>query len=250
MCCLLCIQGVLYSDNNLCFQPPQRRACSPLSSPNQELSDSTNLHSFSDALELCKIQLHDVECRDGEGKLGNTGRSSCSPWPNPKTMAACMCLTLLAVSLQRTRVTPRCCTHYYYFILLLLYFILLLYYIITILYLLQSLLCQYSVVGEAATQQRGLSLQSQIGDPSSWPETWSVQLFRSIDSSSAAGLPTNQNDLKAGLSSRGSSRVVEFGIQVPLQTHLQPFVVLPGYGHTRKTLAGHLQSCLGLPVML
>ena len=73
----------------------------------------------------------------------------------------------------------------------------------------------------AATQQMGLPLQSQIGDPSSWPETWSVQLFRSIDSSSAAGLPTNQDTLKAGLSSRGSSRVVEFGIQVSVQSHLR-----------------------------
>ena len=70
-------------------------------------------------------------------------------------------------------------------------------------------------VGAAATQQQGLPLQSQLGDPGSWPETWSVQLFRSIDSSSAAGLPTDQDTLKAGLSTRGSSRVVEFGIQVP-----------------------------------
>lgn len=78
-------------------------------------------------------------------------------------------------------------------------------------------------VGAAATRQRGLPLQSQIGDPSAWPETWSAQLFRSIDSSSAAGLPTDQGTLKAGLSSRGSSRIVEFGIQVHshLQSHLR-----------------------------
>ncbi|KAL3153372.1 hypothetical protein ABBQ38_011712 [Trebouxia sp. C0009 RCD-2024] len=54
--------------------------------------------------------------------------------------------------------------------------------------------------------------QSQIGDPEKWQETWSVQLFRSIDSSSAAGLSSAQDTLKAGLSARGT-RIVEFGIQ-------------------------------------
>lgn len=64
-----------------------------------------------------------------------------------------------------------------------------------------------------------LVLQSQIGDPEKWQETWSVQLFRSIDSSSAAGLSSAQDTLKAGLSARGT-RIVEFGIQVPFPSHI------------------------------
>lgn len=80
-------------------------------------------------------------------------------------------------------------------------------------------------------------MQSQIGDPSSWPETWSVQLFRSIDSSSAAGLPANQDTLKAGLSARGSSRVVEFGIQVHVQSTCSLVQLCS------KTCTQHLQPC-------
>ena len=81
----------------------------------------------------------------------------------------------------------------------------------------ELLLCVWEA---AKSQTEGVLLQSQIGDPSTWPETWNVQLFRSIDSSSAAGLPKTRDALKTGLSSRGSSRTVEFGIQVPSQSHL------------------------------
>ncbi|KAL3162479.1 hypothetical protein ABBQ32_010140 [Trebouxia sp. C0010 RCD-2024] len=52
---------------------------------------------------------------------------------------------------------------------------------------------------------------SQIGDQN-YGETWSVQLFRSIDSSSAAGLPRTKAALKMGLSAQ-KGRVVDFSIQ-------------------------------------
>ena len=55
-------------------------------------------------------------------------------------------------------------------------------------------------------------VQSQIGDQN-YAETWSVQLFRSIDSSSAAGLPRTQAALKMGLSAQ-KGKVVDFSIQV------------------------------------
>ena len=57
-------------------------------------------------------------------------------------------------------------------------------------------------------------MQSQVGDPKNWSETWNVQLFRSIDSSSAADLPKTQDALKMGLSAQ-KGKIVEFSIQVP-----------------------------------
>ena len=71
---------------------------------------------------------------------------------------------------------------------------------------LQLLLCPFGELQLCA-------LQCQVGDPESWPETWNVQLFRSIDSSSAAGLPKTQDALKMGVSAQ-TERVVDFSIQV------------------------------------
>ena len=56
------------------------------------------------------------------------------------------------------------------------------------------------------------SLQTHIGNQN-YAETWSVQLFRSIDSSSAADLPRTQAALKMGLSTQ-KGKVVDFSIQV------------------------------------
>lgn len=70
-------------------------------------------------------------------------------------------------------------------------------------------------------------LQTHIGDQN-YAETWSVQLFRSIDSSSAAGLPRTQAALKMGLSTQ-KGKVVDFSIQVypPPPLHpLSPFSIL------------------------
>ena len=55
-------------------------------------------------------------------------------------------------------------------------------------------------------------LQSQVGDSQKFEETWNVQIFRSIDSSSAAGLPHTQAALKMGLSAQ-KGKVVDFSIQ-------------------------------------
>lgn len=55
-------------------------------------------------------------------------------------------------------------------------------------------------------------LQSQVGDPQKFEETWNVQIFRSIDSSSAAGLPHTQAALKMGLSAQ-KGKIVDFSIQ-------------------------------------
>jgi len=55
-------------------------------------------------------------------------------------------------------------------------------------------------------------LQSQVGDPEKFEETWNVQIFRSIDSSSAAGLPHTQAALKMGLSAQ-KGKTVDFSIQ-------------------------------------
>ena len=58
--------------------------------------------------------------------------------------------------------------------------------------------------------------QSHVEDhrsPGKYEETWNVQLFRSIDSSSAAGLPHTQDALKMGLSAQ-KGKIVEFSIQV------------------------------------
>ena len=56
-------------------------------------------------------------------------------------------------------------------------------------------------------------LQSQVKDPEADEETWNVQIFRSIDSSSAAGLPHTQDALKMGLSAQ-KGKIVDFSIQV------------------------------------
>lgn len=53
---------------------------------------------------------------------------------------------------------------------------------------------------------------SQVGDPQKFEETWNVQIFRSIDSSSAAGLPHTQAALKMGLSAQ-KGKIVDFSIQ-------------------------------------
>ena len=69
-------------------------------------------------------------------------------------------------------------------------------------------------LGLDAKSREHHGMQSQVGDPVNWPETWSVQLFRSIDSSSAADLPKTQDALKMGLSAQ-KGKIVEFSIQVP-----------------------------------
>ena len=61
----------------------------------------------------------------------------------------------------------------------------------------------------------GVVLQSQVKDPETNEETWNVQIFRSIDSSSAAGLPHTQDALKMGLSAQ-KGKIVDFSIQVTI----------------------------------
>lgn len=56
-------------------------------------------------------------------------------------------------------------------------------------------------------------VQDQVGDPQNFREVWSAQIFRSIDSSSAAGLPRTKQALKMGLSAQ-KGNIVDFSIQV------------------------------------
>ena len=61
-------------------------------------------------------------------------------------------------------------------------------------------------------------LQSHVEDrrsPGKYEETWNVQLFRSIDSSSAAGLPHTQDALKMGLSAQ-KNKIADFRMQLHL----------------------------------
>ena len=99
------------------FSAPQGTSLLSSLTPNQRLFHPTLQFLKFPQLQFCEAHLHLFGCRGGEGKLGSTGRSSCSPWPNPRTTAACMCQTLPVVSLQRTRVAPRCCTRYTVYLL-------------------------------------------------------------------------------------------------------------------------------------
>ena len=56
-------------------------------------------------------------------------------------------------------------------------------------------------------------MQDQMGSPSNFKEVWNAQVFRSIDSSSAAGLPRTKQALKMGLSAQ-KGNIVDFSIQV------------------------------------
>ena len=54
-----------------------------------------------------------------------------------------------------------------------------------------------------------------MGTPANFKEVWNAQIFRSIDSSSAAGLPRTKQALKMGLSAQ-KGNIVDFSIQVGL----------------------------------
>ena len=78
-----------------------------------------------------------------------------------------------------------------------------------------SLVCSGDTVPrkpEMSEPKKTCVLQSQVGDPQKFEETWNVQIFRSIDSSSAAGLPHTQAALKMGLSAQ-KGKIVDFSIQ-------------------------------------
>ena len=55
-------------------------------------------------------------------------------------------------------------------------------------------------------------MQDQMGSPANFKEVWNVQIFRSIDSSSAPGLPRTKQALKMGLSAQ-KGNIVDFSIQ-------------------------------------